>query len=302
MSTYASQFETLIQLSGTFVALISGFAVSRYFSNFAEIQKLSYERRLIAPKIESLGDLIAIQKEIREGDETTRIIRELNDLFDQNDNRNKEELLEIIDSDFSKDEVEALIDEYRNERNFIDQILPKKLGSVIPVPSEETLNSIEIPFTEKNLPIYLDALRRYRDRKRSELGIANPFHLNLSNFDALTRHSMSLIPLGNSNLRKRTESENVELFLDLEHKDTLLQAEILSREIGMKLKNFVFSTLLTSLFGILFPVIILVFPEKFDTFFCQIFLMVSTSVTICSSYFYVVIAVRSTKIVRDNKY
>lgn len=296
MSAYASQFETLIQLSGTFVALISGFAISRYFSNFADKQKFIYERRLIEPKIETLGEQITSQREHREGNETARIFRELIDLFDVNDKYSDSDLLKLVESDFSEEELKTLISEFRSSRDHIDQAISEKAGALIPDPTEASLIDLEIPYTERNRAIYLDGLRRYRNLKRSSLGISNPFGLNLMNFDALTRSNYSIAALPDLNRRKRTESENVELFLEVEHQDKLLEAEIDSREVAMKMTYFVVSSLLTSLFGILIPTFFLIFPGLFNELECQVALALGTGVTVGSSFFYVFKSIQSAQI------
>ena len=296
MAAYSSQFETIIQLSGTFVALISGFAVSRYFSNFANLQQFTYERRLIEPKIESLREQITTQREYREGNETARIFRELIDLFNENDKYSDSDLLKLVDSDFSEEKMKDLISEFRSSRNQIDKEILEKAGALIPDPSEATLNDLDIPFTERNRAIFLDGIRRYRDLKRATLGISNRFGLNLVNFDALTRSSYSIAPLPNLNRRKRTESENIELFLEVEHKDKLLEVEIKSRLLAMRMTSFVVSTLLTSFFGILIPSFILIFPTLFNEIECQIALVIAAFVTVGSSFFYVFKEIRSTKI------
>lgn len=296
MSSYSGQLETLIQLSGTFVALISGFAVSRYFSNLAEVQRLSYERRLIEPKLESLNEQVISQRELRQGNEAARIFRELIDFFNVNDDYSDTELMDLLESDFTAAELIALISEFRGHRNKIEEEISKKVGVLIPNPVEATLTDLNIQFTPRNLSIYLDGLRRYRDKKRSELGISDPFHLNLKAFDALTRQSYSISQLYEPLNRRRTESENLELFLEVEHEDKMLQAEIQSRKFGMKMKYFVISTSFTSVFGILIPMTMLIFPNMFNEVFNQVILALATLVTVGSSYAYVYKTVKLNKV------
>jgi hypothetical protein len=297
MSSYSGQFETLIQLSGTFVALISGFAVSRYFSNLAEVQRLSYERRFIEPKLESLNEQVISQKELRQGNEAARIFRELIDLFNVNDGYSDKELVDLLESDLTEVELVTLISEFRAHRKKIEEEISKKVGVLIPSPVEQTLTDLNIPFTPRNLSIYLDGLRRYRDKKRSELGISNPFHLNLQAFDALTRQSFSISHLYEPLNRRRTESENLELLLEVEHQDKMLQTEIQSRKLGMKMKYFVVSTSLNSAFGIIIPMAMLIFPNMFNKVVDQVILALATLVTVGSSYAYVYMTVQSNKFI-----
>jgi hypothetical protein len=286
-------YVTLIQVSGTFVALMAGFAVNRYFTNNSERQRYVYEQRLNQPELSRLQELVENQRNLRIDDESEHVLETMLDLLYEKPNITDDEIIQIAKPDLETEDVTKLIHKIRYEYTRAGETINSKLGALIPQPTSEQLVSLGIEVDDFSRPIYLRRLREIGDQKRKTLNINNPFNVNLSAMDSLAKMRIPLIPAGLYAKSGNSEAKNVELLKQALHLDLLLTAEIEARKSAMKMSYFYIASGLTTILGLIIPTYLLTRRPISDWIFVRNYLLSALVACVGLSFWYVYKTVNS---------
>lgn len=281
-------YVSLIQVSGTFVALMAGFAVNRYFTNNSERQRYVFEKNLIQPELSRLQELVENQKNARIDDQATKLREVMLDLLTENSNVTDQEIIEIARVDLEQELVTNLVSKIRKEYVEAEQIIRSKLGALIPQPTSEQLETLKIEVNEFNRPIYLRKLREIGDEKRRLLNVNNPFRINMTALDSLSKMKIPTFPYAYLPNSKKSEADNLELLEEMLHKDYLLTSEIETRKSAMKMRYFYIASGITTLFGVIIPTYLLTRRPLSDWILVRNYLFIALIISVFASFWYVI--------------
>jgi hypothetical protein len=186
-----------------------------------------------------------------------------------------------------EEEVKNLVAKIRNEYQNADRIINSKLGALIPQPTLEQLSSLNISVDDFSRPIYLRKLREIGDQKRRLLNVNNPFNIDISAFESLSRMRVPFPQNLHQPDAGNSEAKNIELLKQALHLDYLITNEIEARKSAMKMRYFYIASGVTTVFGLIVPTYLLTRRPISDWILVRNYLLFALIVSVGLSFWYV---------------